>query len=88
MPVQPHSVQSVGQTDSVFLVPLWPLSMSRFCPFGFSCSAPVTLISGQMSKIRLDTTYRKLFNSLAAFWIYTCLQHSLWLKWKNCKIWI
>lgn len=65
MPVQHLSVQSVDQTDSLFLVPLCGfLSMGRSSPFGLSCSAPVTLISGQRSKTSPDTTYRKLFNTV------------------------
>lgn len=64
MPVQHLSVQSVDETDSLFLVPLWFLSMARFSPFGLSCSAPVTLISGQRNKTSLDTTYRKQFNTV------------------------
>lgn len=64
MPVQHLSVQSVDETDSLFLVPLWFLSMARFSAFGLSCSTPVTLISGQRNKTSLDTTYRKQFNTV------------------------
>lgn len=64
MPVQHLSVQSVGQTDSLFLAPLCVFEHGQILSFGLSSSAPVTLISGQRSKTSPDTTYRKLFSTV------------------------